>query len=229
MVSMKNNVLVLGDGLLGRELINQTNWDYVSRSKDGFDINHLDEFILSNYDIVINCISHTDTYDKDRELHWNVNCKFVDKLIAYCNEHFIKLIHISTDYVYSNSIPFASENDVPVHHNSWYGYTKLLSDGLIQLRSEDYLLIRCSHKPSPFVYDSAWIDYVGNFDYVDTIATLIIDCINKDLSGVYNVGTDVKTMFDLANETNVVESSFTPSHVPNNLSMDLTKLKSSLP
>lgn len=229
MVSMKNNVLVLGDGLLGRELINQTNWDYVSRSKDGFDINHLDEFILSNYDIVINCIAHTDTYTEDREDHWNVNCKFVDKLIDYCNEHFIKLIHISTDYVYSNSIPFASENDVPVHCNNWYGYTKLLSDGLIQLRSEDYLLIRCSHKPSPFVYDSAWIDYVGNFDYVDTIATLIIDCINKDLSGVYNVGTDVKTMFDLANETNVVESSFTPSHVPNNLSMDLTKLKSSLP
>ena len=226
---MKNNVLVLGDGLLGRELINQTNWDYVSRSKDGFDVNHLDEFILSNYDIVINCIAHTDTYTEDREDHWNVNCKFVDKLIDYCNEHFIKLIHISTDYVYSNSIPFASENDVPVHCNNWYGYTKLLSDGLIQLRSEDYLLIRCSHKPSPFVYDNAWIDYVGNFDYVDTIATLIIDCINKDLSGVYNVGTDVKTMFDLANETNVVESSFTPSHVPNNLSMDLTKLKSSLP
>ena len=214
---------------MGRELINQTNWDYVSRSKDGFDVNHLDEFILSNYDIVINCIAHTDTYTEEREDHWNVNCKFVDELIDYCNEHFIKLIHISTDYVYSNSIPFASENDVPVHCNNWYGYTKLLSDGLIQLRSEDYLLIRCSHKPSPFVYDSAWIDYVGNFDYVDTIATLIIDCINKDLSGVYNVGTDVKTMFDLANETNVVESSFTPSHVPNNLSMDLTKLKSSLP
>ena len=226
---MKNNVLVLGDGLLGGELIKQSNWDYVSRSKDGFDINHLDEFILSNYDIVINCISHTDTYDKDRELHWNVNCKFVDKLIDYCNENFIKLIHISTDYVYSNSIPFASENDVPVHCNNWYGYTKLLSDGLIQLRSEDYLLIRCSHKPTPFVYDNAWIDYVGNFDYVDTISTLIIDCVNKDLSGVYNVGTDVKTMFDLANETNVVEPSFTPSHVPNNLSMDLTKLKSSLP
>lgn len=226
---MNNEVLVLGDGLLGRELVSQSNWDYVSRSKDGFDIDHLDEFILSNYDIVINCISHTDTYDKDRELHWNVNCKFVDKLIDYCNENFIKLIHISTDYVYSNSIPFASEEDVPVHCNNWYGYTKLLSDGLIQLRSEDYLLIRCSHKPSPFVYDSAWIDYVGNFDYVDTISSLIIDCVNKDLSGVYNVGTDVKTMFDLANETNVVEPSFTPSHVPNNLSMDLTKLKSSLP
>ena len=226
---MKNNVLVLGDGLLGRELINQTNWDYVSRSKNGFDIDHLDKFILSNYNIVINCIAHTDTYSEDKEDHWNVNYKFVDRLINYCNDNKIKLIHISTDYVYSNSIPSATEEDVPVHHNSWYGYTKLLSDGLIQLRSENYLLIRCSHKPSPFVYDSAWIDYVGNFDYVDTIATLIIECINKDLSGVYNLGTEVKTMFDLASKTNVVVKSFTPSHVPKNLSMDLTKLKSSLP
>jgi len=226
---MKNNVLVLGDGLLGRELVKQTNWDYVSRSKDNFDIGHFDEFILSNYNIIVNCISHTDTYDENRDLHWDVNCKFVDKLIDYCNDNFIKLIHISTDYVYSNSIPFASENDVPVHCNNWYGYTKLLSDGLIQLRSEDYLLIRCSHKPTPFKYSNAWIDYIGNFDYVDTITSLIVECINKDLSGVYNLGTEVKTMFDLASKTNVVVKSFTPSHVPKNLSMDLTKLKSSLP
>ena len=225
---MKNNVLVLGDGLLGRELVKQTNWDYVSRSKDDFDIEHFDEFILSNYGIIVNCISHTDTYDKNRDLHWDVNCKFVDKLIDYCNENFIKLIHISTDYVYSNSIPFASENDVPVHCNNWYGYTKLLSDGLIQLRSEDYLLIRCSHKPTPFEYSNAWIDYIGNFDYVDTITSLIVECINKDLSGVYNLGTEVKTMFDLASETNVVVKSFTPPHVPKNLSMDINKLKSSL-
>ena len=30
----------------------------------------------------------------------------------------------------------ASEEDVPVHNNTWYGYTKLLSDGLVQLRCE---------------------------------------------------------------------------------------------
>ena len=225
---MKNNVLVLGDGLLGRELVKQTNWDYVSRSKDDFDIEHFDEFILSNYGIIVNCISHTDTYDKNRDLHWDVNCKFVDKLIDYCNENFIKLIHISTDYVYSNYIPFSSEDDVPIHCNNWYGYTKLLSDGLIQLRSEDYLLIRCSHKPTPFEYSNAWIDYIGNFDYVDTITSLIVECINKDLSGVYNLGTEVKTMFDLASETNVVVKSFTPPHIPKNLSMDINKLKSSL-
>ena len=120
-------------------------------------------------------------------------------------------------------IPFLSpvKNDVPIHCNNWYGYTKLLSDGLIQLRSEDYLLIRCSHKPTPFEYSNAWIDYIGNFDYVDTITSLIVECINKDLSGVYNLGTEVKTMFDLASETNVVVKSFTPPHIPKNLSMDI--------
>ena len=65
---MNNEVLVLGDGLLGRELVSQSNWDYVSRSKDGFDIEHFDEFILSNYNVIINCIAHTDTYDLRRRM-----------------------------------------------------------------------------------------------------------------------------------------------------------------
>jgi hypothetical protein len=34
-------VLVLGDGLLGNEIIKQTNWDYLSRKKDGNTNYHL--------------------------------------------------------------------------------------------------------------------------------------------------------------------------------------------
>ena len=34
-------VLVLGDGLLGSEIVRQTNWDCISRKKDGFDINDI--------------------------------------------------------------------------------------------------------------------------------------------------------------------------------------------
>ena len=28
-------IVILGDGLLGSELVKQTNWDYISRKKDG--------------------------------------------------------------------------------------------------------------------------------------------------------------------------------------------------
>jgi dTDP-4-dehydrorhamnose reductase len=56
------------------------------------------------------------------------------------------LVHISTDYLYSGSVSNASESDVPVHCNNWYGYTKLLADGLVQLESNNYLICRCTHK-----------------------------------------------------------------------------------
>jgi dTDP-4-dehydrorhamnose reductase len=57
----------------------------------------------------------------------------------------IKLVHLLT-YLYSGSVSNASESDVPVHCNNWYGYTKLLADGLVQLESNNYLICRCTHK-----------------------------------------------------------------------------------
>ena len=220
------NVLVLGDGLLGSEIVKQTGWDYISRKAGTFNVDNINESLDKNIPkIILNCIANTDTYSNDKEKHWNINYIYVDKLIKYCNEHNIKLVHISTDYLYSGSISNASEEDVPVHCNTWYGYTKLLGDGLVQLQSNDYLLCRCGHKPTPFPYESAWIDQIGNFDYVNVIATLIINLIDSDSSGLYNVGTEVKTMYELAIQTKHVNKTFTPNEVPKNQSMNITKIK----
>ncbi len=64
---MIKNTLVLGDGLLGSEIINQSKWDYISRSKDNFDVKNFKSFKskLSNYDIILNCIAFTKTYSLD--------------------------------------------------------------------------------------------------------------------------------------------------------------------
>lgn len=219
-------ILVLGDGLLGSEIINQTGWNYISRKKDGLDINKIEAFLFKhNPDIIVNCIANTDTYSKDKKSHWNINYSFVSKLINYCNEKSIKLVHISTDYVYAGSVNNASEEDVPVHCNNWYGYTKLLGDGLVQLQCNDYLLIRCTHKPTPFPYEGAWIDQIGNFDYVNIISDLIIKLINTGISGLYNVGTETKSMYEMASKTKSVSKTFTPEHVPKNQSMDINKMK----
>ena len=222
----KLNVLVLGDGLLGSEIINQSGWNYISRKKDNLDINKIESYLFKyNPDVIVNCIANTDTYSKDKQSHWDINYSFVSKLINYCNEKSIKLVHISTDYVYAGSVNNASEEDVPVHCNNWYGYTKLLGDGLVQLQSNNYLLIRCTHKPTPFPYDGAWIDQVGNFDYVDIISDLIVKLVNSGVSGLYNVGTETKTMYEMASRTKSVNKTFTPEHVPKNQSMDISKMK----
>jgi nucleoside-diphosphate-sugar epimerase len=227
----KLKVLVLGDGLLGTEVVKQTGWDYVSRKKDGFDIKDVESFhyLFKGYNVILNCIANTDTYSKERDLHWDINYKFVHELILFCNKNDIKLVHISTDYLYSGSVSNASENDVPVHCNNWYGYTKLLADGLVQLESNNYLICRCTHKPNPFPYDAAWIDQVGNFDYIDTISSLMIDMINKNLSGVYNLGTETKSIYQLALTTKEnIKPIFSPDNVPKNTSMNLSKLNESL-
>lgn len=237
----KLRVLVLGDGLLGTEIVKQTGWDCVSRKKDGFDINDVESFpsyfteifdgvaSKNKYDVIVNCIANTNTYSSNKDEHWNVNYVFVNNLINTCNKLGVKLVHISTDYVYSGSDQNSSEEDVPVHCNNWYGYTKLLSDGLVQLRSNDYLLCRCTHKPNPFPYEAAWTDQVGNFDYVDVISGLIIEMVNSNLIGVYNVGTGMKTMYDLALKTRSgIKPILSPEKTPKNVTMDITKMKKSL-
>lgn len=224
-----DKVLILGDGILGSELVKYTNWDFISRKKDGFDVSDVSSWNFKDYDVVVNCIAHTDTYSTNREKHWEVNYKFVYDLINYCNINNIKLVHISTEYLYSGSVDNATEDDVPVHCNNWYGYTKLLGDGLVQLICNEYLLVRCMHKIRPFQYERSWIDQVGNFDYVDTISKLIIHLINKKKNGVYNVGSEIKTMFDLAKMTNSkTVPIMSPSYVPKNVSMSIEKLKKSL-
>ncbi len=221
-------VLVLGDGLLGSEIVKQTEWDFISRKKNNLDIKNFNVWMgmMDSYDIILNCIANTDTYSKDRDDHWELNYKFVYNLIDYCNVLNKKLIHISTDYLYTGSIENATEEDVPVHCNNWYGYTKLLGDGLVQLLSNDYLICRCTHKPTPFPYENAWSDQIGNFDYVNEISSIIIKLINENNSGVFNVGTETKTMYALASKTKNVTPAESPNHVPKNTTMSLDKLNS---
>jgi dTDP-4-dehydrorhamnose reductase len=221
-------VLVLGNGKLGQEIINQTGWDFLSRKRDNIDTTTFDEWLykLQGYDVILNCIANTNTYSDDYESVIKDNYEFVTYLVMFCNEAGSKLIHISTDYVYARSQKNASENSVPAPDNTWYSLSKVLADEHIRLFSKDYLICRLSHKPKPFPYDSAWTDVITNADYTDVISSLVIELIKKDAKGLYNVGTDQKTIYDLAKQTNPnVKESLAPTYIPKNVTMDLTKMK----
>ena len=230
-------VLVLGYGMLGYEIVKQTKWDYISRKKDNFDITNKDMFssffieshegliFTKKYDCIINCIANTNTYLNDRDSHWTINYEGTANLVDFCNSWNIKLVQISTDHVYVNSIKEASENDVPVHDKNWYGYTKLVSDAYVQLKAKDYLLIRESHKPYPFLYKQAWSDQHSCGDYVNIIASMIITLVKNNATGLFNVGTDVKSWYDLTKQEFNTEKINRPIHIPEDISMDITKIK----
>lgn len=231
-----SKVLILGDGRLGSELHKQRpDWDILSRKTNpDFNIDEINSFnhaqLLHKYDTIINCIAYTNTTDNNKNKHWETNYKFAIDLTDYCNKNLTKLIHISSDYIYSQSKSEASEDDIPVHLPTWYCYTKLLVDAYVEVRSENYLIIRTSFKERPWIHDNAWVDLKGNFDYTDVIAKQIIFLIENDAKGIYNVGTGLKTIYELAKQTkpDVKENSWedNQNHIrPIDISMNLKKFE----
>ena len=216
--------------MLGSELVKQTRWPSISRKKNNIDFTNPGTYthLLKGYKTVINCIACTDTYSNNKTKHWNVNYKAVADLVLFCNLNQIKVVHISTDHVYANSESKATEETVPQHLGTWYGYTKLLGDAHVQMAAHNYLVIRESHKPYPFPYEQTWYNQITNGDYVNVIASLIIKLVNNNASGVYNVGTETKTWFSLTKEEFNTTPNLRPTNAPGDITMDLTKLNNEI-
>ena len=219
-------VIILGDGLLATEIKEQTKWKNISRKKDGVEFTDEQTYFrfLREYDVILNCIANTDTYSTDKESMLKTNVKGLSRLVDWCSNNEKKLVHISSDYVYANSTNEPSEKDVPVHAENWYSYSKLVGDAYVELKAKDYLIIRCSHKPTPFPYPKAFANIRGNFDYVDVISKQIVSLIKSDAKGIYNIGTKSKTLFMLAQRTKTTTSpAMAPDNMPKELNMNINK------
>ena len=221
-------VLILGDGLLGKEIESQTKWDVASRKLGNLpDINNFGELsnLICGYDVIVNCIAHTDTYSKDKQPHYDVNYRFTSDLSDICNNEDVKLVHISTEFVYAGNEKPPTEDDIPIPGNTWYGYTKLLADEYIQLCNNNYLICRELHKPNPFPYNEVWRVQTSG-DTVDKIANLIIQLINKNASGVFNVGTGDKWLKEITSKP--TKQIPPPFKTPTDTRMNLDKLNNFL-
>jgi dTDP-4-dehydrorhamnose reductase len=224
-------VIVLGKGKLGGEIVKQTGWDYLCRAEHEITIDNFDEWKnrMDEYDVVVNCIANTDTYSDNKEKHWKANYELVTFLAEYCDDNGKKLVHTSTDYLYQNSVDDAKEEDEPMFEHTWYMFTKLLADEYLKVHAKNYLICRLSHKPYPFPYDSAWVDVITNADYTPVISGLVIELIENGAEGLYNVGTEKKTIYELAQRTNKnVNKIISPPHVPKNISMNVSKMENFL-
>ncbi len=217
------NVLILGDGLLGSELQNQTGWITASRKLNTLNLENLTSLndLISGYDIVVNCIAHTNSYSREEATHREVNYNFVSRLVAICNQNSVKLIHISSEFVYAHNLSPANEDDIPLPDGTWYAFTKMLADEYIKLKCNNFLICRVLHKPNPFPYPEVW-NVKTSGDTVDKIASIIVTLINHNAEGVFNVGTGDKNLSDLSPTSRLIEP---PPGVPTDTRMDLTKLR----
>lgn len=110
-----------------------------------------------------------------------------------------RLVFISTDYVFDGSRGGYKTSD-PVNpvSNNYYALTKALGESAA-MSYEKHCIIRTSFCHSDiWPYPVAFDDQFTSRDKIDIIAPMINQIINSDSYGIYHVGTDRKSVFQLA-------------------------------
>ena len=107
---------------------------------------------LKSADLIINCSAYTavDKAEEYPEEAYAVNRMGIIQLVQFCEEHQIKLIHFSTDFVFDGETgtPYTEENFTGP--KSVYGASKLAGEEVILQSSLSALVIRTSWLYSPF-------------------------------------------------------------------------------
>ncbi len=94
---------------------------------------------------VINCAAESSTGGclADPVRAFLLNSVWPGELAFYCRENRIRMLHVSTDLVWSGGIPPYKRNS-PAVPMSFYGWTKLLGDIAVTRHNPDALVVRTS-------------------------------------------------------------------------------------
>ena len=95
-------------------------------------------------DYIINCaaLTNVDFCEQNKSNSYEVNVNGVKNIIS-CTKNVTKIIHISTDYVFSGNREIYRESDMP-DPISYYGKHKLESENFLRSSNRDHLIIRPS-------------------------------------------------------------------------------------
>ena len=158
-----------------------------------------------------------------------VNIAGTAELVALTLEADLKLVYISTDYVFKGDRGRYSEDDELLPQNA-YAWSKLGGEAAAQM-APGALIIRTSFCENEFPHPKAFIDQYTSRDSVSVIAPLILQhSLDRDVSGVVHVGTERKSVYELArklgrDDVGELRRSDVDFPVPEDTSFDLSRLE----
>jgi dTDP-4-dehydrorhamnose reductase len=173
-------------------------------------------------DVVINTAAMTqvDQCETDREACWKNNVSAVENLATACTKTGIRLIHISTDFIFDGSYGPLDESAQP-NPLSYYGASKLAAEERVKRSSLDWAILRTvlvfgitrDMSRSNIVLwvkksleEGKTIQVVNDQWRTPTLAEdLAMGCLlaaKKKANGIFNVsGSEMMTPFDIAIQT----------------------------
>ncbi len=158
------DVLLLGaDGMLGRAweeflIEREIAHDAVSRRREGrlcvdvTDHERVRDTIATGYRWVINCAAYTavDAAEQDERTAFAVNADAVKVIALASKEYGSRVLHYSTDYVFSGDASEPYQVDAPIAPQSGYGRSKAAGEEAVRNYAGRPLLVRTSWVYGPW-------------------------------------------------------------------------------
>lgn len=239
---MKKIIITGSNGLLGQNLLNllleeKEAYEVIGFSRGGnrsgrddfayYDIDITDTKKLQTLvlgvhpDVVINtaAMTNVDACEADKENCYLLNVLAVQELTTLCSEIEAHLIHLSTDFIFDGKNGPYAEEDTP-SPLSYYGKTKLQSEGVLTTYAVDYTILRtilvygivaemsrsnivlwvkeALEKGNPITIVD---DQYRMPTYVEDLALACKLCIDKKATGVFHISSNqLLSIYEIAQE-----------------------------
>jgi len=222
------------NGLLGSEFKKQIP-NIIFTGRDEFDItdfNMMDSFLSTNkIELIIHAAAFTSPPKVEQDPMKAIDANIIGtaNIVKLSMKYSIKLIYISTDYVFDGEKGNYKEDD-PVNPVNKYAISKLGGECAVRMYNNS-LIIRTSFGPNIFPYEKAFIDQWTSRESVTEITKKIIRLMESDLTGFIHIGGERRTVFEYAKsldkskdikELSLNEVNFS---APRDTSLDCTKYK----
>jgi len=226
-------LLTGGSGLLGRELL-RLEPRLLAPGRDEFDLTdrgQMEAYLASHdVEVVLHAAATTSppAVEKSPTTAMRVNIAGTAELVAFTVQQQLKLVYISTDYVFKGDKGRYAEGDELLPQNA-YAWSKLGGECAAQM-APLALIIRTSFCEPEFPHSKAFVDQYTSRDSVAVIAPLILDLtLYGDVRGVVHVGTERKSVYDLARklgraDVGELRREEVDFPVPRDTSFDLSRL-----
>lgn len=155
-------------------------------------------FLEHTFDVIVHCAAYTATVAASKEIEKCVETNILGtwNMLKGAMKNNMRFVFISTDYVFDGKVGNYKVGD-PINPIGNYAMSKAAAE-LIARMYKNSLCIRTSFVPSVFPHPAAFADQYATRDYVDVISPVIRKLSLSEKVGISHVGTDYKSIFELA-------------------------------
>lgn len=201
MKGQRNILLTGGSGVLGgalRRLLPELD----APGESEFDVTQpgqMEDYLKGRS---LSCIIHAAAFvspplvDREPLRAVEVNIIGTANVVRLCMQRGLRLVYISTDYVFRGDRGNYTEEDA-VYPVNKYAWSKLGGECAVRL-CDNALIIRTTFGPDVFPYPKAFVDQWTSREPVSRIAARMVPAILSDVTGVLHIGGPRKSVHEYA-------------------------------